>query len=125
MEYIASTQGTRIDAVLKGVDPELIQDNRKLEQILYEALLKDDFHIDQKAEKVFTPQGYTLLVVLEESDANIHTYPEYGNLVFHLYSCRKPGDGKNTWEHLLNVLKPEQVEYEEKTVDVSPLRLES
>ncbi|OIO62169.1 hypothetical protein AUJ83_03460 [Candidatus Woesearchaeota archaeon CG1_02_33_12] len=73
---------------MDGINEELIKNNTKLEEILYSALKEDNFNILKELRQDFDPYGLTLVAILAESHAIIHTFPEYGSLTFDLYSCR-------------------------------------
>ena len=55
------------------------------------------FQILEKIQKVFTPEGYTILYLLSESHISVHTFPERNFLSFDLYTCR---DYKDNTEYL-------------------------
>lgn len=118
MIYESSPVGNEISCVMHGIDREILADNGKLKEILLAALKEDNFAILNVAEHKFEPEGYTIMVLLAESHATIHTYPEYGSLYFQLYSCRGLGDGRKTFEFLKEKLKPSSVDFEEKKVVV-------
>jgi len=84
--------------------------------------MKDNFKILDKISHRFQPQGYTFVVLLAESHAAIHTFPEHNSLFFYLYSCRKPDDGKKTVEYLKQILKPCNIDMNERPIVVKNTR---
>lgn len=64
-----------------------------------EGLALDHFTILGTLPHRFTPLGYTTLVLLAESHAAIHTYPEHGALYLSIYSCRGEEDGNGAFEY--------------------------
>ena len=71
-------------------DDELMQEYK-------ERLSNCGFGICGQIEKKFTPQGYTILILLSESHFAIHTFPEHNTYYIELSSCVK--------EPFLNFLK--------------------
>ena len=118
MVFKSSPIGNEISCVMYGLPEAILDDEEKLKTLLLEGLKRDNFKILKVADYKFQPQGYTCCVLLAESHAAIHTYPEYNSLVFYLYSCREEGDGKKTFEFLKEKLKPKSVDFKEKIVKV-------
>jgi len=110
MVYQSSSLGTEISCVLYNINAEILNNHRRLEQILLEALTRDNFKILGKLSHEFQPQGYTCVVLLAESHAAIHTFPEHNSLVFYLYSCRGRDDGWKTFEYLKQILNPSHID---------------
>jgi S-adenosylmethionine decarboxylase proenzyme len=116
MVFKSSPIGNEISCV--GLSEEILNDGEKLKTLLLEGLKRDNFRILEVADHKFQPQGYTCCVLLAESHAAIHTYPEYNSLVFYLYSCREEGDGKKTFEFLKEKLNPKSIDFKERVVKV-------
>ncbi|MFZ5559858.1 MAG: adenosylmethionine decarboxylase [Patescibacteria group bacterium] len=119
MEYKSPSIGNEISCVMHGIDAELLDDDRILEDNLLNALKEDRFTILGKASHRFQPHGYTLVVLLAESHVSIHTYPEHNSLFFYLYSCRGEGDGKKTYEIFKDAIKPASVDFSQRSILVS------
>ena len=122
MNYKSSTIGNEISCVMYGINSETLNNNNYLKQILLEALKKDNFTILGKVSHKFQPQGYTFVVLLAESHAAIHTYPEHGSIFFYLYSCRGQNDGRKTFKYLKQILKPSHINMNERPIVVKSLR---
>ena len=122
MTYQLSPIGNEISCVMYDIDTKTLSDNNRLEQILVEALRKSNFKILDKVSHRFQPQGYTLVVLLAESHAAIHTFPEHNSLFFYLYSCRGQNDGRETFEYLKQILKPSHIDMNERPVIVKSTR---
>jgi len=118
MTYQSPPKGNEISCVMHGIDSAILNNNKKLEKILLEALKKDKFKILGKAFHNFQPRGYTLVFLLAESHTSIHTYPEYNSLFFYLYSCRGEGDGMKTYEFIKEKLKPVSVDFKHRPIRV-------
>ena len=118
MYYKSPTIGNEISCVMHGIDHKKLEDTKKLEEKLLSALSEDKFDILGEVSHEFTPQGYTIAVLLAESHVAVHTYPEYNSLYFNLYSCRGDHDGEKTYELVKKYLKPKFVDFFERKVIV-------
>ena len=88
----------------------MLLDPAFIEKTLLEALAKDNFTILGIQPHHFTPSGYTVLVLLAESHAAIHTYPEHNALYFSIYSCRGEEDGNGAFEHFKSMIPHESID---------------
>lgn len=118
MIFKSSPIGNEISCVMYGLPEKILNEGEKLKTLLLEGLRRDNFKILEVADYKFQPQGYTVCVLLAESHAALHTYPEYNSLVFYLYSCREEGDGKKTLEFLKEKLRPQALDLKERVVKV-------
>lgn len=114
----ASPIGNEISCVMYGIKSKILDDNNKLKQILVEGLKRDKFKILGKKSHKFKPQGYTIVVLLAESHAAIHTYPEYNTIFFYLYSCRGEKDGRKTYNFIKSKLNPTSEDFKERSIIV-------
>ncbi len=62
-------------------------DEKKLAQEMENELVNSGFHIVDKCEHYFKPQGYTGLWLLSESHFAIHSFPEEDRIYLELSSC--------------------------------------
>ncbi|MEK6940398.1 MAG: adenosylmethionine decarboxylase [Nanoarchaeota archaeon] len=120
MEYESSPVGNEISCVMHGVPKKILLDNNFLEKSLLYALKIDKFTILKVFRHQFKPQGLTILVLLSESHAAIHTYPEHDSLYFSIYTCRGEFDGKNVFENLKKSFRTASVDIAERPIVVSP-----
>ena len=72
----------------------LLNDINSLKIIIDIICKKYDFHILQKIEHVFEPQGCTIIYMLSESHISIHTFPEKNHMSFDIYTCRQYKDNE-------------------------------
>lgn len=70
-----------------GADPGLLNDPERLSAILERACQRAGASVLQKAAQRFEPQGVTVLILLAESHASIHTYPEHGYYAVDVFTC--------------------------------------
>lgn len=62
-----------------------------------------------KTPFVFPPNGLTIVYLLSESHASLHTYPEYGACFVDLFTCGDNCSSENFDKALRAYLKPERV----------------
>ena len=72
---------------LYDCDKELLDDYDALAELLETALRMAGATILKMVGEKFQPQGVTLLFLLAESHASIHTWPEEGKAAVDLYTC--------------------------------------
>lgn len=111
MYYESPTTGNEISCVMHGISAKILNDAKTLEKKLLKALKEDDFDILGKVSHNFSPQGYTIAVLLGESHTAIHTYPEHSSLYFNLYSCRGKHDGEKTFNLIKQYLNPSKIDF--------------
>ena len=81
----------------------ILNDIERLKTILDIICKKYDFHILNKTEHKFEPQGSTILYMLSESHISIHTFPEKKYMAFDIYTCR-PYTDNSTYQWIYNYL---------------------
>ena len=108
--YQSPATGNETSSVFHGVPDAVLLDPAFIEKTLLEALAKDNFTILGIQPHHFTPSGYTVLVLLAESHAAIHTYPEHNALYFSIYSCRGEEDGNGAFEHFKSMIPHESID---------------
>ncbi|GAA3864632.1 adenosylmethionine decarboxylase [Saccharothrix violaceirubra] len=86
-EPVGLFAGQHVLAELEGVSPELLDDEKFLRHALGEALTQADATVLEVVSKQFDPQGVTVLALLSESHASIHTYPEVGKVFVDVFTC--------------------------------------
>ena len=68
----------------------------------------------------FQPQGVTLLALLSESHASIHTWPEIGYCAIDLYTCGDVTETHRAAEFLKIELKAKLAEEKELVRSITP-----
>lgn len=119
MTFKSNPIGNEITCIMYGIDDAVLSDHKKIEQLLLESAAQENFNILDKKFYAFRPHGFTGILLLTESHIAIHTYPEYNSLVFNLYSCRGPEDGKRALEYFKTALKPSQIELRQNKVAIT------
>ncbi|MBX8496733.1 adenosylmethionine decarboxylase [Pseudomonas cichorii] len=79
--------GTHIFGQFSGLEFEILNDLRFLEGSLLDSVSVGGATVCGYISRKFEPQGATTLVLLSESHASIHTYPEIGCLFFDIFTC--------------------------------------
>ncbi|PFA18807.1 MULTISPECIES: adenosylmethionine decarboxylase [Bacillus cereus group] len=104
MEY--STFGRHIIVDLWETDFSLLNDCELLKHHLVTASAICGATVLSVSEKIFQPNGVTVLVLLSESHISIHTYPEKGFAAIDCYTCGTAVDPEKAINYMLGILKP-------------------
>ncbi len=104
---IAGTIGRHVLADMYGVAPALLEDGDTLCASLCTALRAAGFRILDTSTHQFPGRhaGATAVVLLTESHAAVHTYPEHQYLALDIFSCG-PHDPEQVIELLQQTWKP-------------------
>ncbi|MEU7766120.1 adenosylmethionine decarboxylase [Nocardia sp. NPDC049190] len=106
----AEFTGWHVLAEFGGVDADLCDDLERLESALRKSLIAAGVTICDVVHKRFEPQGVTVLALLSESHASIHTYPESGDIFVDVFTCGGIGAGATKAVELLrDALSPKDV----------------
>ncbi|PXX54569.1 spermidine synthase [Nocardia tenerifensis] len=106
----ADFTGWHVLAEFGGVDAALCDDLEQLESALRDSLTAAGVTICDVVHKKFDPQGVTVLALLSESHASIHTYPESGDIFVDVFTCGSIGAGASKAVELLrDRLSPKDV----------------
>jgi S-adenosylmethionine decarboxylase len=81
------SKGRHLILDLYGCSPDILDDYVELECLLETALNMAGATILRIFGEKFEPQGVTLLALLAESHASIHTWPQLGYCAIDLYTC--------------------------------------
>lgn len=106
---------------LYGCDPNLLDDYQQLEEWLQTALLMAKATILRIIGEKFKPQGVTLLALLAESHASVHTWPEMEYCAIDLYTCGTTTDAQKAAAFLKHKLKAQIAEEKELIRSVTPI----
>ena len=108
--------GRHLLADMYGVDASALGDADTLRDQLTAALRTAGFHIIEQHTHRFpgAPSGVTAFVLLSESHAAVHTYPEHEYLALDVFSCG-PADPRRVLDALCQYLRPRSVDLVEQT----------
>jgi S-adenosylmethionine decarboxylase len=101
--------GQHVLAELEGVDPELLDDELFLRETLHSALDRSQATVCDMITKRFQPQGVTVLALLSESHASLHTYPEDGSIFIDVFTCGNTAQPELAVQLLAEALQPTSV----------------
>ena len=77
---------------LSGCNPDLLTDYAYIRKTLNRVAQLAKVTVIGLVDRHFEPQGYTAILVLEESHLSIHTWPEHSYASLDLYSCNLATD---------------------------------
>lgn len=114
------SNGRHLILDLYDCDKQLLDDYAELQRLMEAALVMSKATILRIIGEKFEPQGVTILALLAESHASIHSWPELGYAAVDLYTC---GDTTNTHkaaDFLKTKLKAKIVEERELVRSTTP-----
>ena len=79
--------GRHMVANYVGCDPAALRDLDGLEATMKRAVEASGATFLKSARHVFPPDGLTMVMLLSESHASIHTYPEHNSCFLDLFTC--------------------------------------
>ncbi|PRW62912.1 adenosylmethionine decarboxylase [Actinopolyspora mortivallis] len=101
--------GQHVLAELEGVSAELLDDEQFLIDALNSALDRSQATVCDVISKRFEPQGVTVLALLSESHASLHTYPENGSIFIDVFTCGNRAQPERAVNLLAEALSPTNV----------------
>lgn len=115
------SNGRHLILDLYDCDPEILDDYKELQRLLEASLVMAGANILRIIGEKFEPQGVTLLALLAESHASIHTWPEMKYAAIDLYTCGDKTQTHKAAEFLKNKLKAQNIDEKELVRSVTPL----
>jgi S-adenosylmethionine decarboxylase len=95
-------------------DHEALCNTNMLSMAMKNATNASGAHILRSNDYNFDGNGYTMVILLSESHASIHTYPEYNACFIDLFTCGDKCSAEKFEAVLRNYLHPKRVEKEIK-----------
>ncbi|QGT99041.1 S-adenosylmethionine decarboxylase proenzyme [Candidatus Syntrophocurvum alkaliphilum] len=89
------TLGRHILAEVYGCNFDVLNDIKKVEDIMVNSALEAGAEVREFVFHKFSPQGVSGVVVISESHLAIHTWPELGYAAVDVFTC---GDKVNPWD---------------------------
>jgi S-adenosylmethionine decarboxylase len=105
---------------LYDCDPGVLDDYEELQRLLEASLVMAKANILRIIGEKFEPQGVTLLALLAESHASVHTWPELGYCAVDLYTCGEQTQTEKAAEFLKRKLKAGITEQKELVRSITP-----
>ena len=117
------SNGRHLILDLYDFDPGVLNDYEELQRLLEASLVMAKANILRIIGEKFEPQGVTLLALLTESHASVHTWPEIGYAAIDLYTCGDTTETHRAAEFLKTKLKAKTSEEKELVRSVTPTQL--
>jgi S-adenosylmethionine decarboxylase len=114
------SNGRHLILDLYDCDPEVLNDYEELQRLLEASLVMAKANILRIIGEKFEPQGVTLLALLAESHASVHTWPEIGYAAIDLYTCGDTTETHRAAEFLKTKLKAKTSEEKELVRSITP-----
>ncbi|MGH3436666.1 MAG: adenosylmethionine decarboxylase [Sciscionella sp.] len=89
---VGSFTGAHVLAEIDGVPAAALDDVMSLRAALRSALEQAGATVCEIISRSFDPQGVTVLALLCESHASVHTYPERGSAFLDVFTCGHAAD---------------------------------
>lgn len=115
------SNGRHLILDLYDCDSGLLDDYEELQRLLEVALQMAGANILKIVGEKFDPQGVTILALLSESHASIHTWPELGYAAVDLYTCGDKTETHKAAEFLKTKLKAQTIEQKELVRSITPM----
>ncbi|HVV10166.1 adenosylmethionine decarboxylase [Amycolatopsis sp.] len=110
MSDVGAFAGRHVLAELDGIEPDLLDDPEFLRRALTSAVSEAGATVCEVVAHRFAPHGVTVLALLAESHASIHTYPEIGSAFADVFTCGEKADPEKAVELLATALGTESVQ---------------
>jgi S-adenosylmethionine decarboxylase len=107
-------KGVHFLASYSECDHAALTDIDALREAMMKAVEESGATILKSEDYVFPPDGFTMVVLLSESHASIHTYPEYDACFIDLFTCGEKCSAQRFDQALRKYLQPRHVS--EKTL---------
>jgi S-adenosylmethionine decarboxylase len=93
-------------------DHDALINTQQLAVAMKQAVSASGARLLSTSDYVFDGNGYTMVLLLSESHASIHTYPEYDACFVDLFTCGQKCSAERFDASLRNYLKPKRVQGE-------------
>lgn len=101
--------GKHVLAEFDGIAPALLDDSEFLRHTLAETLTDAGATVCEVIAHSFEPQGVTVLAMLAESHASMHTYPEIGSVFVDVFTCGERADPEQAVRLLAGALGTDSI----------------
>lgn len=102
--------GRHLMANYSGCDQAALSNSAGLKAALESAIKAAGATLLDSVEYAFTPGGMTAVMLLSESHASIHTYPEHQACFVDLFTCGRNCSAEKFDEVLTDYLRPQSVQ---------------
>ena len=101
--------GRHFMASYYGCDDEALRNISQLPEVMKQAVGESGATLLDSKTYIFPPDGLTMVLLLSESHASIHTYPEHGACFVDFFTCGTNCSAEKFDEALRSYLKPQKV----------------
>jgi S-adenosylmethionine decarboxylase proenzyme len=108
-EEVHDFRGKHLVADYLDCDVEALSDEDALMQVMIAAVKKCGAQVLNQSYFIFPGHGLTMTILLSESHASIHTYPEHGKCFVDLFTCGDKCNNHIFNEALKEYLKPKKI----------------
>lgn len=108
-EEVHEFRGKHLVADYLDCDLEALSDEDALMQVMIAAVKKCGAQVLNQNYFIFPGHGLTMTILLSESHASIHTYPEHGKCFVDLFTCGDKCNNHIFNEALKEYLKPKKI----------------
>jgi S-adenosylmethionine decarboxylase proenzyme len=108
-EEVYDFRGKHLVADYLDCDMEALSDEQALMEVMIAAVKKCGAQVLNQSYFVFPGHGLTMTILLSESHASIHTYPEHGKCFVDLFTCGDKCNNHIFNEALTEYLQPKKV----------------
>ncbi|MBU4533298.1 MAG: adenosylmethionine decarboxylase [Firmicutes bacterium] len=112
--------GRHVLAEIYGCEYGLLNDPKKVEEIMVSAALEAGAEVREYVFHKFSPQGVSGVVVISESHLTIHTWPELGYAAVDVFTCGDTVDPWNACNYMTEAFKAQQVQATETIRGIIP-----
>ncbi|WP_166462865.1 adenosylmethionine decarboxylase [Amycolatopsis acidicola] len=109
MTEVGAFAGRHVLAELDGIAANLLDDPAFLQETLATAVTEAGATVCEVVAHRFAPHGVTVLALLAESHASIHTYPEIGAAFADVFTCGAKADPEKAIRLLAEALGTDSV----------------
>jgi S-adenosylmethionine decarboxylase len=103
--------GLHLLASYVGCDPVALADHRGLMNALRDAVSASGATLLRELSHEFSPSGMTAVVLLSESHASLHTYPEHQSCFVDLFTCGRSCSAERFDAVLREHLRPHEARH--------------
>jgi S-adenosylmethionine decarboxylase len=108
------SNGRHLILDLYGCPRETLNNYQQLQEMLQTAVVMSGATLLRITGHKFEPEGVTILALLAESHASIHTWPAQGYAAVDLYTCNPEGiSSKKAADFIKHKLQAQEVEEQE------------
>lgn len=79
--------GRHLMAQYYDCDPTALGNPKRIGEVMTAAAVASGAHIIKSMDYIFEPNGYSMILLLSESHASIHTYPEHNACFIDYFTC--------------------------------------